>query len=56
MKDVVENEVINFDEIINERVAENTKLFSKKEIDIITNNKSLVEKIYLLGTLDCILI
>lgn len=53
MKDIVENEVINFDEIICERVEENINLFNKKEIDIIINNKNLAEKLYLLGTLDC---
>ena len=53
MKDVVEKEVINFDEIICERVEENINLFNKEEIDIIINNKNLVEKLYLLGTLDC---
>lgn len=52
MKDVVEKEVINFDEIICERVEENINLFNKEEIDIIINNKNLAEKLYLLGTLD----
>lgn len=53
MKDVVEKEVINFDEIICERVEENINLFNKEEIDIIINNKNLAEKLYLIGTLDC---
>ena len=50
---VVENEVINFDEIISKRVEKNINVFNKEEIDIIINNKNLVEKLYLLGTLDC---
>lgn len=51
-KNVVENEVINFDEIISKRVEENINLFNKEEIDVIINNKNLVSKLYLLGTLD----
>lgn len=54
MKDVVENEVINFDEVIRERVEDNKKLFNKEEIDIIINNKNLVSKLYLLGFIDSI--
>ena len=48
MKDVVKKEVINFDEIICERVEKNINLFNKEEIDIIINNKNLAEKLYLL--------
>lgn len=54
MKDVVENEVINFGEIISKRVEENINLFNKEEIDIIINNKNLVSKLYLLGFIDSI--
>ncbi len=53
-KNVVENEVINFDEIISKRVEENINLFNKEEIDIIINNKNLVSKLYLLGFIDSI--
>ena len=49
---VVENEVINFERILRERLDENIKLFNKEEINIIKSNKKIVAKIYLLGMLD----
>lgn len=52
-ENVAENKIINYERIIEERLKDNIKLFNKKEIDIIKSNKDLVEKIYLLGILDC---
>ena len=42
MKNVVLNEFIR------ERIKENQKLFTKKEMRIIENNEMVIEKIYLL--------
>lgn len=52
-KDVVENERMSFEKITETRLEDNIRLFNNEEINIIKNNKSLVEKIYLLGMLDC---
>ena len=38
--------------IIKKRLEDNLKLFNDEEINVIKNNKNLVEKIYLLGILD----
>ncbi len=46
MKNVVLNEFIR------ERIKENQKLFTKKEMRIIENNEMVIEKIYLLGAIN----
>lgn len=51
-KNVIKNKAMNLEKIIKERVDENINLFNNGEIDLIKNNKRLVEKIYLLGMLD----
>ena len=53
MKDVVENEGMDFEKIVERRLEDNINLFNREEIDIIKDNKNLVEKIYFLGILDC---
>lgn len=59
MKDVVLNEVMKtsstikeIEDVILERVEENKKMFSEKELMIIKNNSMIVNKIYMLGILD----
>ncbi len=44
-KDVVE-------EIVKERVKENERLFSEKELKLIRNNSRIFTKIYLLGLIN----
>ena len=39
-------------EIIQKRIMQNKKLFNKKELKIISENKGLIQKIYLLAILD----
>lgn len=51
-KDVVENEGMNIEKIVERRLKDNINLFNSEEINIIKNNKNLMEKIYLLGILD----
>lgn len=51
----VENEVMKFERMIEERLEENINLFNGEEITIIKNNSDLVEKIYLLGILDVLI-
>lgn len=46
-----ENEEI-IEEILKERIKENEKLFNKKELKIVKENKNIIEKIYLIGILD----
>lgn len=52
MKDVVENEVMKLDELLEGRIKENIKMFSREELEILKNNKNILLKIYLLGMLD----
>lgn len=40
-------------EIVKGRVKENEKLFTKEELNFIKDNSKLIEKIYLLGSVDC---
>lgn len=47
----MEKEIV--EEIVKERVQENEKLFTKEELNFIKDNSNLVEKIYLLGSMDC---
>ena len=51
----VENELMKFERMIEERLEENINLFNGEEITIIKNNSDLVEKIYLLGILDVLI-
>ena len=44
------------EEIVRERIKENEELFSKEELQIIEKNSLLIEKIYLLGVLDCYIV
>lgn len=46
------NENLDLKEFIYERIEKNTNLFSDSEMTIINNNRSLMEKIYLIGILD----
>ena len=39
-------------EVIQKRIMQNKKLFNKKELKIISENKGLIQKIYLLAILD----
>ena len=39
----------SLDKFIEQRIKENRKMFSKKELLIIKNNKSLIKKIYILA-------
>ena len=39
----------SFDKFIEQRIKENKKMFSKKELEIIKNNKLLIKKIYILA-------
>ena len=43
---------LNLKEFTNKRIMENVNLFSKEELTILRNNKTLIEKIYILGLLD----
>ncbi len=52
MKDVVEGEVMNLEKVIEKRISENIKIFSKEELEMLKNNKNILLKIYLLGMLD----
>jgi len=55
MEDVVlekNKRKLNIKELINERMKENTNLFSEGELTIIKNNGALIEKVYILGMLD----
>ena len=55
MKDVILNEIVKKKARNNfaiERIIENEKLFTEKEIPIIINNDILVKKIYMLGIWD----
>lgn len=42
------------EEWIEERIKENEILFTKEEIDVINNNKSLIKKIYILAIINCL--
>lgn len=42
------------EEIFQERISENVKLFSKEELTIIENNSILMKKMYMLGLIDTI--
>lgn len=39
----------SLDRFIEQRIKENKKMFSKKELVVIKNNKSLIKKIYILA-------
>ena len=43
---------LNLKEFTNKRIMENVNLFSKEELTILRNNKTLIEKIYIWGLLD----
>lgn len=40
------------EEIVKERIKENEKLFTKKELKFINNNFNLIKKIYLIGVIN----
>lgn len=42
----------NVVKIIVERIKENEKLFSKEELNFISNNDNIIKKVYLIGVLD----
>lgn len=46
MKNVV------LEEIFEKRIKANTKLFAEKELELIRKNKSIAEKLYMLGIID----
>lgn len=46
------NENLDLKEFIYGRIEKNASLFSDSEMTIINNNRSLMEKIYLIGILD----
>ena len=46
------NQNLHLKEFIYERIEINANLFSDSEMTIINNNRSLMEKIYLIGILD----
>lgn len=48
------NEIINVEMLLEKRIKENEKLFTKDEIKLLIDNKNLIKKIYLLGALDMI--
>ena len=54
MEDIVleEKNKLNLKTFVNERIVKNANLFSEKELSIIKNNITLIEKIYILGILD----
>lgn len=52
MKEVVLNDVMNLEELLERRIEENIKMFSREELEILKNNKNILLKIYLLGMLD----
>ena len=59
MKNVVRNEeketssiVKDIENVLVERIKQNRKLFSRKELMIIQNNVLLTGKIYMLGIID----
>lgn len=59
MKNVVKNKeketssiVKDIEDVLVERIKQNRKLFSRKELMIIQNNVLLTEKIYMLGIID----
>lgn len=45
----MENEIINVEKFIQERIEENKNLFTNNEIKTIEQNKIITKKIYLLG-------
>lgn len=49
---VVKNDESIVEKILKERIKENEKLFTEKEINNIKNNPNIFSKIYLLGMLD----
>lgn len=51
-KNVVKN---SMQTIIDERIKSNVKLFTLEEKDMISKNKTIVNKIYMLGLLDGII-
>ena len=46
----MEKEIL--EEIVKERVKENEKLFTKKELNFIKDNSKIIKKIYLLGLIN----
>ena len=40
------------EKIVKERIKENEKLFSKKELKFINNNVNIIKKIYLIGLIN----
>lgn len=45
----MENLTMKIEKIFEERVEENRKLFTERDISTINNNKDIIKKIYLLG-------
>lgn len=45
---------LNLEKFINQRIMDNTYLFSDEELTNIRNNNVLIQKIYILGMLDTI--
>ena len=44
---------ISLENFIEERIKENRKLFTKKEIEYMEKNKKCLTKVYLLGAINC---
>ena len=52
IKDIKERKIMNLEKVIEKRISENIKIFSKEELEMLKNNKNILLKIYLLGMLD----
>lgn len=52
MGDEEKNGIRNLNEFVQKRVEENEKLFTKDELKLIRDNKTIFKKIYLLGLVD----
>lgn len=48
----MENLIMKIEKIFEERVEENRKLFTEKDMLTINNNKDIMKKIYLLGLMN----
>lgn len=48
----MENLIMKIEKIFEERVEENRKLFTEKDMLTINNNKDIMKKIYLLGLIN----